>query len=308
MFTRRVKTVAQLERALGHPVLGTLPHLRVRSTGVSTLAGDSDRARAARALTANVAVLDPRALLVSAPAGGHGRSIVVASLAVGFAERGDATLALELDGGGQLGRLLGAAAAPNGGTVSVRTALDYGVACDDWSAYARVLGNGRTLGDAAFAEIARRFDGVLLVIRAGTLGGDDVRRLLGSIDGAELVGAVLTDAGGERPAPRRAPARPAEPPSRVAKHGASLAARERALDELGPEPAAAGVPPASDAATPRWSLAALEAAVARVAATDPERAVELRFYLDALADHADADGRLSEGFADLIRRTFGDLV
>jgi hypothetical protein len=235
VFPRRIRTIDQLERELGHPVLGTLPHLRVRSTGVSTLAGDSDRARAARALTAHIAVLEGSSLLVSAPSEGHGRSVVVANIAVGLAERGDATLALDFDDDGQLGRLLGAAAAPDGDVVPVRTSLDYCVARDgtgDWTAYARVIGNGHTVDDPSFPPLASRFDGVLLVVRAGTLGGADVERLLASLNGTALVGAVLTDAGDERLAPRRREvARPTEELHRVAKQRVDLTAREAALAE-----------------------------------------------------------------------------
>lgn len=294
MFSRRIKTVAQLERALDRPVLGTLPHLRVRSTGVSTLAGDSERARAARTLTDNVAALDESSLLVSAPADGHGRSIVVANVAVGLAERGDATLALDFDDDGRLGRLLGAAAALDAETVPIRSSLDLRVVdgdLGDWSAYTRVIGNGCPLDHPAFAGSVRSFDGVLLAVRANTLGAGDLARALALLDGVTLVGAVLTEAGDERVAPRRRE-RPAGRPQPIARPGVATAPRAAVL---GPAPA-------------MWDLAELGAAVDRLAATDPGRAERLGVYLDALAEHADEQGRVSDIFGALIRETFGDLV
>lgn len=299
MFTRRIKTVAQLERELDRPVLGALPHLRVRSTGISTLAGDSDGARAARALTANVAALDESSLLVSAPAVGHGRSIVVANVAVGLAERGEATLALDFDDDGQLGRLLGAAAALDGEAVPVRSSLDLRVVdgdLGDWSAYRRIVGNGCTLDRPAFARSARSFDGVLLVVRANTLAADGLEQALAVLDGITLVGAVLTDVGDRRVAPRRRD-RPTERPQPIARPRVETAPPAPVPRVAVPSPAPA-----------TWDLAALRAAVDRLAATDPGRAERLGFYVDALAEQADEQGRVSDIFGDLIRETFGELL
>jgi Mrp family chromosome partitioning ATPase len=112
-FGRTLRTLEQVERSFGAPVLAQIPHLHVRP-GLKTIEGESERATAFRRLRSNVAELARaggfRVILVTSNARREGKSVVAAHLAVGLAQTGAATLAVdaELDRP-QLGSLLGAA-------------------------------------------------------------------------------------------------------------------------------------------------------------------------------------------------------
>jgi Mrp family chromosome partitioning ATPase len=118
-FARRLRGVEQVERILDAPVLAQIPHLNVRSGGLQTVAGESERSRALRRLRDNVVVLaeatGARTLLVCGPSGRQGKGIVVAGLALGLAEADASVVAVEADSRrASLTQLLGVVAPPLG--------------------------------------------------------------------------------------------------------------------------------------------------------------------------------------------------
>src|SRR5438105_5060839 len=101
-FARKLRSADQVERSFEAPVLAQIPHLRVRrGGGPNTIEGDSDQAQAFRALRSNLVELgvggSVQSFAVTSPTARQGKTIVLANLAVGLAEAGGATIALEGD-------------------------------------------------------------------------------------------------------------------------------------------------------------------------------------------------------------------
>src|SRR3954447_19293063 len=118
-LARTLRGREHAERLLGAPVLAQVPHLRLRTAGLTTVAGDSVRAKTLRRLRDNVLELgrtgETRSLLVCAPVSRQGKSIVAAGLAIGLAESGASAAAVDADvGGASLARVFGIPSPPRG--------------------------------------------------------------------------------------------------------------------------------------------------------------------------------------------------
>jgi capsular polysaccharide biosynthesis protein len=227
----RVRSVGEVQEALGAPVLGVLPAPATTDEPLAVGRGGSSRAEAYRTLAFRLrhgeGCQAGTRLLVVAPKADHNVQSAAVNLAAAFAEFGDDVLLVDAAAGtagaaARLPLLAGAADAPEGGVVVdagtagrfslfpvlrgaattdgivASAAVSQALASAD-SGVSALVTTRPLLDHAEGLAVAQRVDGVLVVGGADTT-RDDLRRIreLLGCSGGRVIGAVLDTGAGRR--------------------------------------------------------------------------------------------------------------